>query len=59
MQNGETYKNAAEDHNLTGLSFYGSYLLNEKFEVFVRYDKLTSNQVEEAILTGILKMMAD
>jgi hypothetical protein len=46
MQNGETYKNAAEDHNLTGLSFYGSYLLNEKFEVFVRYDKLTSNQVD-------------
>ncbi|MDA9357132.1 porin [Flavobacteriaceae bacterium] len=46
MQNGETYKTASENHNLTGLSFYGSYLLNEKFEVFVRYDKLTSNQVD-------------
>jgi hypothetical protein len=46
MQNGETYKTASENHNLTGLSFYGSYLLNEKFEVFIRYDKLTSNQVD-------------
>ena len=46
MQNGETYKTASENHNLTGLSFYGSYFLNEKFEVFIRYDKLTSNQVD-------------
>ena len=49
MQNGETYKTASENHNLTGLSFYGSYLLNEKFEVFIRYDKLTSNQVDGSV----------
>lgn len=49
MQNGETFKDAKENHDLIGLSFYGSYLLDDKFEIFVRYDKLSSNTVEEGL----------
>ena len=45
MQNGETYKTASENHILKGLSFYSSYILNDKFELFIRYDKLSSNTI--------------
>jgi hypothetical protein len=33
-----------QDHNQTGLSAYFSFDLNDKFEVFGRYDRLSSNQ---------------
>ena len=46
MQNGETYKTASENHILKGLSFYSSYILNDKFELFIRYDKLSSNTID-------------
>jgi hypothetical protein len=31
------------NHNLTGWSFYGTYVFSEEWEVFARYDKLNSN----------------
>ena len=46
MQNGETYKTASENHILKGLSFYSSYILNDTFELFIRYDKLSSNTID-------------
>ncbi len=36
-----------QDHNQTGLSAYLSYDINDKFEVFGRYDWLSSNQPPE------------
>ena len=36
-----------EDHNILGLSFYGKYNLTDKYQLFARYDRVTSN-----ILTG-------
>lgn len=32
-----------QDHNQTGLSFYMSYDITERFELFGRYDRLSSN----------------
>ncbi len=37
-------KNFENDHNQTGLSFYLSYDISEKFELFGRYDRLSSNK---------------
>jgi len=34
------------DHDLLGYSFYGTYFLNDKWEVFGRYDILRSNKAE-------------
>ena len=31
------------NHNLIGTSFYGTYIINEQWEVFARYDRLVSN----------------
>lgn len=33
-----------KDHNQTGLSFYLSYDITERFEIFGRYDRLSSNR---------------
>ena len=33
-----------QDHNQTGLSFYLSYDINERFQLFGRYDHLSSNK---------------
>jgi hypothetical protein len=38
--------NYKKDHNQTAISTYISYDINEKFEVFGRYDHLSSNQPE-------------
>ena len=46
MQNAESYKNAAENHDLRGMSLYGSYAISDKVELFVRYDKLSSNNAD-------------
>ncbi len=45
LQNGESYKDPAADKDLTGLSFYGTYIINEKWIVFGRYDDLSSNKL--------------
>ena len=47
MENGANYKTAIDDHNLDGISFYGSYVFNNKVEIFARFDEISSN-----ILTG-------
>ncbi len=47
MENGTNYQTAIDHHNLNGLSFYGSYILNNKVEIFARFDEISSN-----ILTG-------
>ena len=47
MENGTNYKTAIDDHNLDGISFYGSYVFNNKVEIFARFDKISSN-----IITG-------
>jgi predicted porin len=43
LNNGKKYSSAAVDHELDGLSFYATYVLNKKFEVYGRYDQLSSN----------------
>lgn len=42
--NRKVNKEFKQDHNQTGLSGYISYDINEKFEIFGRYDRLSSNQ---------------
>jgi len=45
LVNGTNYNNEASGHNLNGLSFYGIYTLNRKFEFFGRYDNMISNKL--------------
>ena len=49
MQNGITYKDPAKDKDLKGLSFYSAYIINKKWNVFGRYDMLSSNKLSEEI----------
>jgi len=46
LVNGEKYSKIAEDKDLEGLSFYSTYTFNKKWEVFGRYDNLSSNKLE-------------
>ncbi len=43
LNEGKKYSSPAVDHELDGLSFYATYVINKKFEVFGRYDQLSSN----------------
>jgi hypothetical protein len=43
LNNGKKYASPAVDHELDGFSFYSTYVINKKFEVFGRYDQLSSN----------------
>ncbi|UMB53287.1 hypothetical protein MKD41_13210 [Lutibacter sp. A64] len=43
LNNGEEFSTPAEDHNLNGMSFYTTYSINNKIEVFGRFDQLSSN----------------
>lgn len=43
MENGTSYKTAIDDHNLEGISVYGSYMFNDKIEIFARFDEISSN----------------
>ena len=43
MNNGKKYSSPAQDHNLDGLSFYSTYVISKKVEVFGRFDQLSSN----------------
>jgi hypothetical protein len=47
IKNARTYKNAEDDHNRDGFSIYGSKKLSNNYELFARYDQISSN-----ILTG-------
>lgn len=40
----QQFKNV-RDHNLFGFSFYSTYVISKKFEVFGRVDKLSSNKL--------------
>lgn len=44
--NGTKYSSVADDHDMEGLSVYSTYALDKKWEVFGRYDYLTSNTLE-------------
>lgn len=35
--------NLHTNHKLTGISVYGTYIINDKFRLFGRYDRLSSN----------------
>ncbi len=43
LLNGETFSEPAADKNLQGLSFYSIYIINNKWNVFGRFDQLSSN----------------
>ena len=43
LSNGKKYSSPAQDHNLDGLSFYSTYVISEKVEIFGRFDQLSSN----------------
>ena len=49
MENGTTYKNAVDNHNLDGISIYNRYSINDKYEIFARYDQISSNVVDVAL----------
>lgn len=44
--NGTKYSKVADKHDLEGLSFYSTYTFNKKWEVFGRYDNLSSNTLD-------------
>lgn len=48
LNNGTKYSNVAENQDLSGMSFYGTYIINKTFEVFARYDQLNSNKLKGA-----------
>ncbi len=48
LSNGKKYSSPAENHNLSGISVYATYVINKKFEIFGRFDQLTSNKLSGA-----------
>lgn len=48
MNNAYQFQKYAEDYQLSGISVFGTYIINPKWEVFARYDMLTSNTLEGA-----------
>jgi len=49
LKNGTSYKEASENKELKGLSFYATYILNSKWNLFGRYDQLSSNTLMGAM----------
>ncbi|MDP3352747.1 MAG: hypothetical protein Q8S44_03285 [Flavobacteriaceae bacterium] len=45
MIDGKKFTDAVLDHDLSGISIYSAYVLDDKFEVFGRYDLLESNKI--------------
>ena len=43
IENARTYKNAEDDHNRDGFSVFGSKKLSNNYELFARYDQISSN----------------
>lgn len=48
MNNGINYRKLADEHQLSGLSVFGTYIIDKQFEIFARYDYLTSNTIGNA-----------
>jgi hypothetical protein len=48
MGDGMSYNTFANGYNLGGISIYGAYWVNSKFELLARYDNLKSNIVDPA-----------
>lgn len=46
LSNGTKYSKVADDHDMEGVSLYSTYTFNNKWEIFGRYDYLTSNKLE-------------
>lgn len=46
MQNGIEYKSPSNGKDLQGISFYSTYNINDKWDVFGRFDQLSSNKIE-------------
>jgi len=45
LKNGTSYKKASENKELKGISLYTTYTMNNKWNVFGRYDQLSSNKL--------------
>jgi len=45
MNNGKKYSSPAQDHELDGFSFYSTYIISKKVEIFARFDQLGSNNL--------------
>jgi len=45
LKNGENYKRLTKNKDLKGLSFYSTFMVNKKWNVFARYDQLSSNKL--------------
>ena len=43
IKNARTYKNAEDDHNRDGFSVFGSKKISKNYELFARYDQISSN----------------
>ncbi|MDP2069601.1 MAG: hypothetical protein Q8K04_11645 [Lutibacter sp.] len=50
LNDGKKYSSPAVDHELDGLSFYATYVINKKFEIFGRFDQLSSNILSGEII---------
>jgi hypothetical protein len=48
MGDGVSYNTFANGYKLGGISIYGAYWINSKFELLARYDNLKSNKVDPA-----------
>ena len=48
MENGTTYKTPIDNHNLDGISIYNRYSISDKYEVFARFDQISSNTLDGA-----------
>ena len=48
MENGTTYKTPIDNHNLNGISIYNRYSISDKYEVFARFDQISSNTLDGA-----------
>ena len=43
IKNAKTYKNAEDEHNRNGFSVFGSKKISKNYELFARYDQISSN----------------
>ena len=43
IKNARTYKDAEDDHNRDGFSVFGSKKISKNYELFARYDQISSN----------------
>ena len=50
MQNGVEFNKPSQDKDLKGYSFYSTYFINRKWNVFGRYDVVTSNKLPNETL---------